>query len=255
MGAFYEKTPYYGTIVISNVQTWYERGKIKLNIGKMILNTLNKFLSKRVLGLIRNDNKKDLDKAREFEKIRKLFDMSPETDYTLDNQTWDDLDMNKVYEKLDRTYSSSGEAALYSMLRNPLMDEEKVKERGNLIKLFNEDSKLRESLQCIFFNLNNDFKNGFLDMIENDLKINKAKYYIYTFMGKIIPLIIILLAIFINMKFMIALFVLSYINIEINKREVRTIKTNGIFYLRKNIVAAKKIVSIDNKDINYYKKK
>ena len=221
----------------------------------MILNTISEFFNKRVLRLIRNDNNKDMDKARDFEKIRKFFNMSPKTDYTLDNQTWDDLDMNKVYEKLDRTYSSSGEAALYSMLRNPLMEEEKVKERGSLIKLFSEDSKLRESLQCIFFNLNNDFKNGFLDMIENDLKINKAKYYIYTFMGKIIPLIIIALAIFVNIKCMIALLVLSYINININTREVRTIKTNGIFYLRKNIVAAKKIVSIDNKDIIYYRDK
>jgi len=228
---------------------------MNLNIGKMILNTLSEYLNKRVLRLIRDDNNKDMDKTRNFEKIRKFFDMSPKTDYTLDNQTWDDLDMNKVYAKLDRTYSSSGEAALYSMLRNPLMEEEKVKERGSLIKLFSEDSKLRESLQCIFFNLNNDLKNGFLDMIENDLSINKTKYYIYTFMGKIIPLIIIILAIFINVKFMIALFVLSYINIDINKREVRTIKTNGIFYLRKNIVAAKKIVSLGNKNIIYYRDK
>lgn len=218
----------------------------------MIFNTISKYLNKRVIRLIRNDNNKDMDKARNFEKIRKFFNMSLKSDYTLDNQTWDDLDMNKVYEKLDRTYSSSGEAALYTMLRNPLMEEEKVKERGSLIQLFSEDSNLRESLQCIFFNLNNDFKNGFLDMIENDLTINKAKYYIYTFMGKIIPLIIIMLAITINIKFMIALFVLSYINININSREVRTIKTNGIFYLRKNIVAAKKIVSLDNKDIIYY---
>jgi len=226
-----------------------------LNIGKIILNTLSDYLNKRVLRLIRNDNNKDMDKTRNFEKIRKFFNMSQKTDYTLDNQTWDDLDMNKVYEKLDRTYSSSGEAALYSMLRNPLMEEEKVKERGRLIRLFNKDSNLRESLQCIFFNLNNDFKNGFLDMIENDLTINKSKYYIYTFMGKIIPLIIIFLAIFVNVKFMIALFLLSYINININAREVKVIKTNGIFYLRKNIVAAKKIVSVDNKDIIYYRDK
>jgi len=232
-----------------------QKGEMNLNIGKMILNTLSEYLNKRVLRLIRDDNNKDMDKTRNFEKIRKFFDMSPKTDYTLDNQTWDDLDMNKVYAKLDRTYSSSGEAALYSMLRNPLMEEEKVKERGSLIKLFNEDSKLRESLQCIFFNLNNDLKNGFLDMIENDLSINKAKYYIYTFMGKIIPLIIIILAIFINVKFMLALFVLSYINININSREVRTIKTNGIFYLRKNIVAAKKIVGVNNKNIIYYRDK
>jgi len=54
---------------------------------------------------------------------------------------------------------------------------------------------------------------------------------------------------------MIVLFVLSYINIHINTREVKAIKTNGIFYLRKNIVAAKKIVSINNSDIIYYSDK
>lgn len=231
------------------------KGEINLAIGKEILNTLKEYWNKRLLGLIRNDYNNDMGKVRNFEKIRKFFDMSEKNDYTLDNQTWSDLDMNKIYEKLDRVYSSSGEAALYSMLRNPLRSEEKLKERGGLIQLFKENSKLRESLQCIFFNLSNDFKNGFLDMIENDLTINKAKYYIYTFMGKILPLIIILLSIFINVKFMIALFVLSYINIHINTREVKAIKTNGIFYLRKNIIAAKKIVSINNEDIIYYKDK
>jgi len=137
------------------------KGETNLNIGEMLLDTLREYLNKRVLRLIRNDNKKDMDKARNIEKIRKFFDMSKKTDYTLDNQTWDDLDMNKVYAKLDRAYSSSGEAALYSMLRNPLMEEDKVKERGSLIQLFKKDSKLRESLQCIFFNLNNDFKMAF----------------------------------------------------------------------------------------------
>jgi len=135
------------------------------------------------------------------------------------------------------------------------MKEEKLKERDKLIQVFKKDSKLREKLQSIFFNLNNDYKNCFLDMIENDLMVNKAKYYFYTFLGKIIPLIIILLAIFINVKFMIALFVLSYINIHINSREVKAIKSNGIFYLRKNIKAAQKIVSVNNKETLYYKDK
>ena len=209
-------------------------------------------MNKMVLGSIRNDYNKDMDKKRDFEKIKKFFDMSEKNDYTLDDQTWDDLDMNKVYEKLDRAYSSPGEAALYSMLRNPLMEEEKLKERGRLIQLFKENSKLRESLQCIFFNLSSDFKNCFLDMIENDLIINKAKYYMYTFLGKILPLIIILLSIFVNVKFMIVLFGLSFINMLINSKEVKDIKSNGIFYLRKNIMAAKKIASINNKDIIYY---
>lgn len=221
----------------------------------MFFKKIREFFNKRLLRLIRSDYNGEMDKKRDFIKIRKFFDMSEKSDYTLDNQTWDDLDLNKVYEKLDRTYSSSGEAALYSMLRNPLMEEEKLKERAKLIQLFKENDGLRERLECIFFSLSSDFKNCFLDMIENDLAINKTKYYAYTFLGKIVPLIIVLLAIIINVKFMIALFVLSYINIHINSKEVKAIKSNGIFYLRKNIVAAKKIVGINNKDIICYKDK
>ncbi|MGH4124981.1 MAG: MutS-related protein [Clostridium sp.] len=212
-------------------------------------------MNKMVLRSIRNEYNEDMDKKRDFEKIKNFFKVSKKNDYTLDDQTWDDLDMNKVYEKLDRAYSSPGEAALYSMLRNPLRSEEKLKERGGLIQSFKENSKLRESLQSIFFNLNSDFKNSFLEMIENDLIIDKAKYYIYTFLGKIVPLIMILLSIFVNTKYMIALLGISSINMIINTIEVKAIKSNGIFYLRKNIVAAKKIARINNSDIICYKSK
>jgi DNA mismatch repair ATPase MutS len=216
---------------------------------------LKSYLTKWSLKLVRSDYNKDMDKKLDFIKIKKFFNMREKGDFTLDDQTWADLDMNKVYEKLDRAYSSPGEAALYSMLRNPLMNEEELKDRDELIQLFKENSKLREKLQRIFLNLSIDFKNCFLEMIENDLIINKTKYYIYTFLGKILPLTIVLLAIFVNVKFMIALFVLSYINISINAREIKDIKSNGIFYLRKNIVAAKRIVSINNKEISYYKER
>lgn len=205
-----------------------------------------------VLNSIRSEYHKDLDKKRDFKKIKKLFTLREKNDFTLDDQTWSDLDMDKVYEKLDRAYSSPGEAALYSMLRNPLMEEDKLKVRGKLINIFEQNSKLRESLQCVFFNLNNDFKNSFLDMIENNLTINKAKYYIYTFLGKVVPMILILLSIFENIKYMIVLVGMASINMLINNSEVRAIKSNGIFYLRKTIVAAKKIACIDNKDIIYY---
>jgi len=212
-------------------------------------------MSNRFLYSIKSDYNKDADKKRDFEKISKLFKMREKKDFTLDDQTWDDLDMDKVYGKLDRSYSSPGEAALYTMLRNPLMKEEKLRKRGKLIELFKENNKLRESLQCIFFELNSDIKNSFLDMIENDLIINKTKYYVYTILGKVLPLIVILLAIFINVKFMLGLFGLASINMLINSTEVKAIKSNGIFYLQKNIKAAKKIVSINNEDIIYYRDK
>jgi len=90
-------------------------------------------------------------------------------------------------------------------------------------------------------------------MIENNLVVNRVKYYVYTVLGKVLPSIAILLAIFVDIKFMIGMFAISSINMMINSVEVRTIKSNGIFYLQRNIRAAKKIVSINNKDIIYYK--
>jgi len=212
-------------------------------------------MSKMILYSIRSDYDKDVDKKRDFEKIKRFFSNRKKNEYTLDDQTWDDLDLDNVYEKLDRSYSSPGEAALYTMLRNPLMEEDKLKKRGRLIQLLKDDTKLRESLQCIFFELNSDLKNSFLDMIENNLVVNRVKYYVYTVLGKILPSIAILLAIFVDIKFMIGMFAISSINMMINSVEVRTIKSNGIFYLQRNIRAAKKIVSINNKEIIYYKDK
>lgn len=41
----------------------------------------------------------------------------------------------------------------------------------------------------IYYELGRDRKNTFLDMIESELEINKIKYYLYTVLGKIFPLI------------------------------------------------------------------
>lgn len=191
-------------------------------------------------------------KVRKFENIRKFFDISKKGEYTLDDQTWDDLHMDKIYAKLDRNYSSLGESVLYHMLRNPLMNEDKLKDRDKIIDLFKEDQNLRETLLCIFFNLNKDRKNYFLDMLENNLIINKFKYYVYTFLGKIVPLILILMAAFIDKKYILWMFAAIGINIFINNSERHYIKSNGIIYLRGIIKAAKKISYIKHKDIEEY---
>jgi hypothetical protein len=193
-----------------------------------------------------------ISKARKFEYIRKFFDMSKKGEYTIDDQTWNDLDMDKLYARLDRNYSSLGESVLYSMLRNPLMDEKELKERDKVIELFKDNKGIRDSLLYIYFDLNRDKKNSFLDMVENDLVINKLKYYIYTLFGKVAPLIVILMGIFIDKKYMLWLFATCGINMLINGHERGKIKSNGIFYLRNIIKSAKKIANIKNDDMRKY---
>ena len=138
-------------------------------------------MDKRLLKVLKYDYAVEMDKKRNLKAIRILYDMNEKEEYHIDEQTWHDLDLDKVYSKLDRNYSSLGEAALYSMLRNPLNDEKKLNNRREEIEYFKENEEVRFNIMGIFFELGRDKKNSLLDMINEKLiESNKFKYYFYT---------------------------------------------------------------------------
>jgi DNA mismatch repair ATPase MutS len=65
----------------------------------------------------------------------------------LDDRTWSDLDMDLIYDRLDRTLTSPGEQILYSILRRPLFETRGLEERNRWISLISQDRALRENLQ------------------------------------------------------------------------------------------------------------
>lgn len=207
---------------------------------------------KFALSIVRKQYEEEVEKNRKFQYIRKFFDMSKKGEYTIDDDTWSDMDMDSVYEKLDRTNSTPGESALYYMLRNPLKDEEKLKKRDKLIEVFKNNSNLREKLLCIFFELSIDAKNTFLDMIESELVVNKFKYYLYTLLGKVVPIISIILLILFGEKYALMIIACSSLNMFINFKERDIIKSRGIIYLKDILKASKKIANIKNEDIKDY---
>lgn len=204
------------------------------------------------LNIIRNQYNKEIGKDRKFKNIRSFFYMSEKEKYTIDDDTWNDMDMDRVYEKLDRTYSTPGESVLYYMLRNPLHDEGELKKRDKLIEIFKSNQSLREELLYILFELSIDSKNDFLYMIENELIVNKFKYYLYTILGKIRIISIILIFLF-GSKFVLMLGISLYINMFINSKERELIKSRGILYLKDIIKASKKILNIKDDSIKEYR--
>ena len=52
---------------------------------------------------VRVDFLKEQNKTREFDKIRILSDISEENEYSIDDQTWNDLSMNDIYGEIDKT--------------------------------------------------------------------------------------------------------------------------------------------------------
>ena len=69
-------------------------------------------------------------------------------DWILDDQTWNDLDMNRNFLKMNRTFSMPGQQCLYNELRIPLFDEETIQKRSRLIDYFRMNNTQREEISC-----------------------------------------------------------------------------------------------------------
>ena len=64
----------------------------------------------------------------------------------VDDVTWEDTDMPRIYGKLNSCKCAIGEEYLYYLLRNPVADEEILKERERVITHFQKDTENRERL-------------------------------------------------------------------------------------------------------------
>lgn len=112
----------------------------KLEYLKLIMSLRNKWGSKQ-----RPDKKQD------FSKTRTLFDLlnTESAVFTIDDRTWQDLNMDHVFAEIDRTLTDCGRQCLYNMLRRPLFDHNELDQRAELISLFQEKHEIREAVQVI----------------------------------------------------------------------------------------------------------
>jgi len=59
---------------------------------------------------------------------------------SIDDVTWNDLDMDRVFRRINRGVSVSGEQLLYHMLRTPALDEKTWTERRRLVALMEDET-------------------------------------------------------------------------------------------------------------------
>jgi hypothetical protein len=65
----------------------------------------------------------------------------------IDDRTWNDLEMDAVFSRIDRTFTSIGELSLYTMLRMPERAPESLIERSRGIRFLQHDETARIALQ------------------------------------------------------------------------------------------------------------
>lgn len=139
--------------------------EIRRNWGEE-LNRKRNFKNIRVLFDILSNNASTFSKKDSL-KDYKLSNLPESTDY-IDEQTWHDLNMNKVFDKLDRTYSFMGQTYLYYLLRKPLFNIKELNHRGESINKLQSDISLREKIQVHFKKIGEDKKGVLTDFIFKD---------------------------------------------------------------------------------------
>jgi DNA mismatch repair ATPase MutS len=215
----------------------------------------------RLLLQIKDDwGKIRIDKDRPFENIRLLFDYynseQGNTDL-IDNQTWKDLNMEQLYEKIDRCYSDPGEAVLYNMLRTPLFDAEKLAARNKIIRAFQSNTELREQLQLGLSKLGHQFiKNDIFTLLwRNDFPKIRIKLLLTTlsiaaFLSIIIPIVFQSAALILVP---VAIFIINLlIHYHFKQTRGNNLETISFPYLIALIKTAKTLSEIKNAEIEPY---
>jgi len=127
-------------------------------------------------------------RSRDFNEIARLFRYLSNEDfehYIVDDQTWTDLNLNGIFCKLDRTYSTPGESVLYSILRTPSHKEEELQKRAEIISLLQGDRELREKIQFLLAKLDRQKSNAITELLWGNLPPNNRFFIIYSFLAMI----------------------------------------------------------------------
>lgn len=107
---------------------------------------------KRILNKIRRNWGKPYTRQYEpgdIEQISHYFRRREKEGFTIDDITWNDLDMDRLYKMVNQTISSPGEDVLYDMMRRPVFSQEKINKREELIDFFSKHEKEREHMQLL----------------------------------------------------------------------------------------------------------
>lgn len=111
-----------------------------------------------------------------------------DAEYTLDDITFNDLNLDELFERMNRTSSSLGEEVLYSILRQPLYDIDELNSREEQIRLYCENNELRNKTQKSLRYLSKVKKYSIFEYL---YCLNNVKQI--SFGGKFLALILILL--------------------------------------------------------------
>jgi DNA mismatch repair ATPase MutS len=99
--------------------------------------------------------------------------------FFIDDITWNDLDMDNIFKRINNTQSTVGEEYLYALLREPLLDEKGLEERGRMIEYFQNNPAGRTEIQFHLAKLGKKRSIGISDYFYSSEKRSSLKGIFY----------------------------------------------------------------------------
>lgn len=179
-----------------------------------------------------------------------------ENEFFIDDITWNDLSMDSIFKKMNTTESSPGEQYLYNILREPLYDEKKLKERNEVINFFAEHEKERKKIQYILARLGKKRSCFISDYFYKKDEKRKSSLAYYRILSAI-PIIgvgILFLNIHIGAIVIFASIALNMFTYYQEKEKI-SYKLEAFNYIVQIIKHADLILKEDIKELDYYNAK
>lgn len=166
--------------------------------------------------------------------------------FQIDDITWNDLDMDQVFIRMNHTRSFLGEDYLYYMLRTPRMRKEPLERFETFVSWFSAHTREREEMEYFFAKLGKSRRSSIFDYIYNLTKVESQSVFIhFCAIGLILlSVIILLLAPQPGILLLIAAIIFSMWSYEQYKRPVAPYIASCVA-LEKILQAAEEIVKYD----------
>jgi hypothetical protein len=233
---------------------------ILLPLMSITIRIYQKSTLQKLLSQLREDWGKVKEKDRDFSQIGSFYRYSTagrdDSDISIDDQTWSDLNMNDLYSRIDRTLTNPGECILYQILRTPLLSGEILKKRNEMIQLFQNNKGIRENIQIGLFRMGKQKGNGITALVCGELPPSTSFKFFFSFLALLALLSIIAVPIFWGSAGIIMVVLPIYLVNMLATNKVRKrllFQLTAIRYLGAMIRLGKKIAAIKCPELSEYR--
>lgn len=105
------------------------------------------------------------------------YNNSKKTVKDIDDITWNDLDMNRIYNNMNTTLTNTGEEYLYALLHKVEYEDTLLEERERVIKILDENQDIRIELQVALSQFGKIYNYSMYETLDQCRKIHRESNY------------------------------------------------------------------------------